>query len=153
MAKRTKPALDEKLSTELHRDLEKIVEGELAVEELTASKMAFLKAWLKDDLTRAGEYLLELGDEIRILEERAGDALLDAADPTKTVWPNLMHCIKNGQPWALAGERVVPGEILQCLGCGYRVLPPDKSRITPCHRCGYGCFRQLRNAQAKVHKK
>lgn len=146
MSEKPKSPVGGKLSAELHRDLEKIVEGELAVEELTASKMAFLKAWLKDDLIRAGGYLHQLGDEIRTLEARAGDLLLDAADPTKTIWPNLMYCIKSGQPWALAGERVVPGEILQCLGCGYRALPPAKSRITPCHRCGYGCFRQVPNA-------
>lgn len=137
------PEEDGKLSTEARRDLEKLVEGELAVEDLTASKAAFLKAWLKDDLHRAEDYFDELGYELRVLEERTGDWLLDAADPTKTAWPALMRCIRRGEPWALAGETVARGEELQCLGCGYRALPETGAQITPCHRCGYGCFRQI----------
>nr|WP_282450207.1 hypothetical protein [Microbulbifer sp. CAU 1566] len=137
------PDEDGRLSTEVRRDLEKLVEGELAVEDLTASKAAFLKAWLKDDLHRAEDYVDELGYELRVLEERTGDWLLDAADPTKTAWPCVMRCIKRGEPWALAGETVGSGEELQCLGCGYRALPEAGSQITPCHRCGYGCFRQI----------
>ncbi|WGL17566.1 hypothetical protein PVT68_04560 [Microbulbifer bruguierae] len=134
---------DEDVTGEFRRDLEKLVEGELAVEKLTASKAAFLRAWLKDDLHQAAAYVRGLGGELKTLEERTGDWLLDAADPTETAWPSLMRCIKTGQPWALAGEKVGKGEELQCLGCGYRALPPAGSRITPCHRCGYGCFRQI----------
>jgi len=134
---------DEELTAGIRQDLEKLVEGELAVEELSANRTAFLKAWLKDDLHRAADYLRGLGGELQTLEERTGDWLLDAADPTETAWPNLMRCIKRGQPWALAGETVGEGVELQCLGCGYRALPPANSQITPCHRCGYGCFRQI----------
>ncbi|WP_105103642.1 zinc ribbon-containing protein [Microbulbifer pacificus] len=138
------PSQDEGLTAELRRDLEKLVEGELAVEELTASKAAFLRAWLEDDAHRAEDYLRDLGGEIRTLEERTGDWLLEAADPTKSAWPALMYCIRRGEPWALAGETIGAGEELQCIGCGYRALPEAGSQITPCHRCGYGCFRQIR---------
>ena len=134
---------DEKVSAGVRQDLQRLVEDELAVEKLTASKAAFLRAWLKDDLHRAENYFDELGYELRVLEERTGDWLLDAADPTKTAWPALMRCIRHGEPWALAGETVTRGEELQCLGCGYRALPEAGAQITPCHRCGYGCFRQI----------
>ena len=134
---------EQDLAEELHRDLEALLEGELAVENLTATKVAFLKAWLKDDLHQASDYLRGLRGELQTLEERGRSWLLDAADPTETAWPSLMRCIREGKPWALAGERTGPDEELQCLGCGYRVLPPKNSRITPCHRCGYGCFRQI----------
>ena len=134
---------DEKLSAGLRRDLKKLVKGELDVEKLTANKAAFLNAWLKDDVNRAEDYLEDLGGEFKTLEERTGDWLLEAADPTKSAWPALMQCIRRGEPWALAGETVVEGEELQCLGCGYRALPDTGAQITPCHRCGYGCFRQI----------
>jgi len=134
---------DEKLSAGLRQELEQLVKDELAVEKLTANKAAFLKAWLKDDRHRAADYLEDLGGELKTLEERYGDWMLEAADPTKAAWPALMHCIRRGEPWALAGETVGEGEELQCLGCGYRALPDAGSQITPCHRCGYGCFRQI----------
>ncbi|WP_066966178.1 hypothetical protein [Microbulbifer sp. Q7] len=134
---------DEKLSAGLRQELEQLVKDELAVEKLTASKAAFLKAWLKDDAHRAEDYLEGLGGELKTLEERYGDWVLEAADPTKAAWPALMLCIRRGEPWALAGETVGEGEELQCLGCGYRALPDAGSQITPCHRCGYGCFRQV----------
>lgn len=144
MTKEPKLPRDDKLTEELRRELEDLVEGELQVEDFTATKLAFLRAWLKDDLHRAADYIRALRGEIQTLEERTGDWLLDAtADPTRTAWPALMAAIKAGQPWALAGERVGPGEELQCLGCGYRALPEAGSRITPCHRCGYGVFRQI----------
>jgi hypothetical protein len=131
------------LADEFREDLEDLIEGELAVEDLTANKVAFLRAWLKDDLHRAGDYMRGLGGELITLEERGGDWLLNAADPTETAWPNLMRCIREGKPWALAGEIVGADEELQCLGCGYLAQPPENSQITPCHRCGYGCFRQI----------
>ncbi|WP_239692451.1 zinc ribbon-containing protein [Microbulbifer mangrovi] len=134
---------DEKVAAGMRQDLAKLVEDELAVEKLTASKAAFLRAWLKDDVHRAEEYLEDLGGELKTLEERTGDWLLDAADPTKSAWPALMYCIRHGEPWALAGEDVGEGEELQCLGCGYRALPDTGTQITPCHRCGFGCFRQV----------
>ncbi|GAB2523075.1 zinc ribbon-containing protein [Microbulbifer agarilyticus] len=137
------PDQEGKLSTEARHELEKLVGEELDVEQFTARKAAFLNAWLKDDVHRADDYLRDLGDELITQEERVGDWLLDAADPTKTVWPAIMRCIKRGEAWALAGEEAGQGEALQCLGCGYRALPPAGSEITPCHRCGYGCFRQL----------
>ncbi|AOS95558.1 hypothetical protein AUP74_00081 [Microbulbifer aggregans] len=143
MTKEPKLPPEEDLAEELRQDLENLIEGELAVEDLTANKMAFLRAWLKDDLHRAADYLRGLGGELKTTEERAGEWFLDAADPTETAWPKLMHCIKAGQPWALAGETVAAGEELQCLGCGYRALPPENAQITPCHRCGYGVFRQI----------
>lgn len=144
MAKEPKLPQEDDLADELRRDLENLVEDELAVEDLTATKAAFLRAWLKDDLHRAADYLRGLGGEVQTLEERTGGWLLDAADPTETAWPNLMRCIRTGEPWALAGEVVGPDEELQCLGCGYRAMPPRGSQITPCHRCGYGCFRQIK---------
>jgi hypothetical protein len=143
VTKEPKLPQEDDLADELRRDLENLVEGELALENLTANKAAFLRAWLKDDAHKAADYIRGLGGEVRTLEERTGGWLLNAADPTETAWPNLMHCIKEGQPWALAGERVVAGEELQCLGCGYEAFPPANSQITPCHRCGYGCFRQI----------
>lgn len=136
-------AEDHDVSKEIRRDLEKLVEGELAVEKLTTTKAAFLRAWLRDDLHEAADYLRGLGSELKILEVRTGDWLLDAADPTKTAWPKLMRCIKRGEPWALAGDTSGESEELQCLGCGYRAQPDSGSQITPCHRCGYGCFRQV----------
>ncbi|MEW5250115.1 zinc ribbon-containing protein [Microbulbifer sp. 2201CG32-9] len=143
MTKEPKLPPEGDLAEELRRSLENLVEGELSVENLTANKLTFLRAWLKDDLHRTGDYLRGLGGELQTLEERTGDWLLNAADPTETAWPNLLRCISGGQPWALAGETVGEGEELQCLGCGYRVLPAPHTQITPCHRCGYGCFRQL----------
>ncbi|WP_226643176.1 zinc ribbon-containing protein [Microbulbifer variabilis] len=143
MTKEPKLPPKDDLADEFREDLEDLVEGELAVENLTANKVAFLRAWLKDDLHRAGDYMRGLGGELLTLEERGGDWLLNAADPTETAWPNLMRCIREGKPWALAGEIVGADEELQCLGCGYLAQPPKNSQITPCHRCGYGCFRQI----------
>ena len=137
------PEEDGKLSTEAKRELEKLVGEELDVEKFTARKAAFLNAWIKDDAHRAENYLQDLGGELLTQEERVGDWLLDAADPTKSVWPAVMSCIKRGEPWALAGETVGEGEELQCLACGYRALPDSGAEVTPCHRCGYGCFRQV----------
>ncbi|WP_231759858.1 zinc ribbon-containing protein [Microbulbifer elongatus] len=137
------PEEDGKLSTEAKRELEKLVGEELDVEQFTARKAAFLNAWIKDDVHRAEDYLQDLGGELLTQEERVGEWLLDAADPTRTVWPAVMACIKRGDPWALAGETVGEGEELQCLACGYRALPDTGVEVTPCHRCGYGCFRQI----------
>ncbi|GMG86492.1 zinc ribbon-containing protein [Biformimicrobium ophioploci] len=143
MSKKRPEQGDEGLADEVQRDLEKLVKEELGVENLTANKLAFLKAWLKDDAHRAGTYMRELAGELLTLEERTGDWLQGAADPTESAWPSLMYCIKNGLPWALAGEKVGVGEELECMGCGYRATPPVGEPITPCHRCGYGCFRQI----------
>ncbi|WP_444929919.1 hypothetical protein ACJJIF_19395 [Microbulbifer sp. SSSA002] len=143
MTKEPKLPPKDDLINEFREDFEDLVEGELAIENLTANKMTFLRAWLKDDLHRAAGYIRGLGGELKTLEERSGEWLLNAADPTETAWPNLMRCIKEGKPWALAGEFVGADEELQCLGCGYRAMPPLNTQITPCHRCGYGCFRQI----------
>ncbi|MDN3638865.1 hypothetical protein QWY82_08610 [Simiduia curdlanivorans] len=137
--------LAETLSDAVEAELGSFIKLELAAEQMLEDETLLVKAYIKDDAAKAQSYLMELGSEIKLLESRTAQWLLDAADPTAIDWYRLAHLMGHGDQVLMAGE-VAENESLRCLDCGAGTKVTGLVTLQPCQNCQCDVFqRQPRN--------
>lgn len=137
-----KPDLSEQLSEALASEIGSFVKLELAAEQMLEEEASLVSAYLKDDVRHAQSYLADLKSELLLLESRAANWLLEAADPTSVDWLQLQRHISHGEQLAMADEVVENGR-LQCLACGAVTRIKGTVTLAPCQACGCDLFKTL----------
>ncbi|BFM10733.1 hypothetical protein R50072_08860 [Simiduia litorea] len=137
--------LTETLSDAVEAELGSFIKLELAAEQMLEDETLLVQAYIKDDAAKAQSYLMELGSEIKLLESRTAQWLLDAADPTAIDWYRLVHLMGHSEQVLMAGE-VAENESLRCLDCGAGTKITGLVTLKPCQNCLCEVFqRQPRN--------
>jgi len=81
----------------------------------------------------------ELMDELRVLEGRTAQWVLQAADPSAQDYQRLQSCFQMSENIRQAHE-VAEDENLTCLGCGQHYFARGIITVVPCEHCGGGFF-------------
>lgn len=137
-----KPDLSETLTEGVESELGSFIKLELAAEQMLEDEALLLGAYLKEDAKQAQNFLLDLRTELTLLEQRTGQWLLEAADPTVIEWQRLAAKVSHGEEVLMAGE-VADNERLHCADCGAVTLVRGTVTLVPCQACGGEVFRRM----------
>ena len=125
----------------LHRLIDTARDKAIELEELSREEAERIAAYLKRDLTDAGEFLADTGDELkhwlgfetRLIENQLLDLFMSAADKTTVELLDLKEQARQASSYH-AGEVTGPGT-LQCDACGAKQHFHKPRRISPCPDC------------------
>ena len=126
----------------LKEEIDKAVEFEQGLADLTREEVSLIKTYLKRDLKELTHFVAESGDGLRewlrfdidLIESKLRDLLLSVADKT-TVDQEQLALRLNHQPGTyVAGEIAFPG-MLKCTQCGKMVCLVDTGHVEACHAC------------------
>ena len=125
----------------LHRLIDAARDKAIELEELSREEAERIAAYLKRDLTDAGEFLADTGDELRdwlgfetrLIENQLLDLFMSAADKTTVELLDLKEQARQASSYH-AGEVTGPGT-LQCDACGAKQHFHKPRRISPCPQC------------------
>lgn len=134
--------LGRQLGDAVSEEIDSFVRLELAAEQMLEDEAALVGAYLKEDVAQANSYLADLRAELMMLEARAGQWLLEAADPARLDWLRLHRHIDHGEQLAMADE-VVQDSRLQCLACGVVTRVRGMVTLAPCQACGCDVFQRM----------
>ena len=137
--------LAETLSDAVQAGLGSFIKLELAAEQMLEDETLLVKAYIEEDVGRAQSYLAELGSELKLLESRTAQWLLDAADPTRIDWARLSRLMGHGEQVLMAGE-VADSESLRCLDCGAVTRVTGLVTLQPCQNCQCEVFQRQQRA-------
>lgn len=143
-------ALEERTWETVKDEIDKAVEFEEGLGELTQDELELLKAYVRRDLQEMRHYLQETGDgvagwlgiDLSVMEAKARDLLLSIADKTQVELVELEQRLQHDSGSYMAGEIACAG-MLQCLNCGHMVCLVETTEIEPCHHCGQSYFKRI----------
>ena len=131
-------------------EIDKAVEVEVELGELTRDEIELLKAYVRRDLQDLRYYVHETGDgvagwmgvDLSVVEAKARDLLLSIADKTQVEMVELEQRLQHDAGSYMAGEIACAG-MLQCLNCGHMLCLVETTEIQPCHTCGQRYFKRI----------
>lgn len=134
--------LSQTLVAGVNQELGSFVRLELAAEQMLEEEAGLVGAYIKQDVEEARSYLSELANELVLLEARAGQWLLGAADPALLDWTRLNCYLHHGEQMLMSGE-ICSDERLACTGCGAVTRVRGTVTLAPCAACGAELFQRL----------
>ncbi|PID43183.1 MAG: metalloendopeptidase [Gammaproteobacteria bacterium] len=131
-------------------EIDRAVEFEQGVAELTREEMDLLGAYVKRDLEGMLKFVSETGHDlsewfkvdVALVEKKIFNSLLSIADKTRVEQVELEHKTHRDFGVYVNGEVASPG-MLQCSECSYMVCLTRTAMIEPCHECGNHYFRRI----------
>jgi hypothetical protein len=126
----------------LKEDIDKAVEFEQGLAELTREEVSLIKTYLKRDLKELVHFIAETGDglrewlrfDIELIESKLRSMLLSIADSTTLDQEELELRLSHQPGTYVAGEIACPG-VLRCTQCGKMVCMVETAHVDPCHTC------------------
>lgn len=147
MLERVQTRLNEMQDTTLDtlkEEVEKAVEVEYELEEMTREEADLLGAYLRRDLEHLLHFVDETGEglkewlqlDISLLEHQLADMLFSVADKTRLDTLELNQKLdERGVSQYISGEVATAG-MFKCLNCGHMRCLTATSHIEPCEACG-----------------
>lgn len=126
----------------LKDEVDKAVEFEQGVANLTKEEASLLSAYVKRDVSQLLHFVSETGKGLRewlrfdldLLESKLRKTLLSIADKTTVDLDQLERRLHHDVGTYVAGEVACPG-VLRCNDCGKMVCLVETTHIDSCHKC------------------
>ncbi|MEQ9544677.1 MAG: zinc ribbon-containing protein [Marinobacter sp.] len=147
MLERVQSRLNELQETSLEtleEEVQKAVEFEYELEEMTREEADLLGAYLLRDLEHLLHFVEETGEgltewlqlDIALLEHQLADRLLSVADKTLVDNLELRQKLENQEAGHYISGEVATAGMFQCLNCGHMRCLTATSHLEPCEACG-----------------
>lgn len=128
----------------LDREVQRVVNLEYELEELTREEADLLGAYLKRDLEHLLNFVDETGEglsewlqlDLSLLEHQLADSLLSVADRTLIDNLELRQKLENDDPVHYISGEVATAGMFRCLNCSHMLCLTATSHLTPCEACG-----------------
>lgn len=147
MLERVQTRLNEMQETTLdtlREEVDKAVEVEYELEEMTREEADLLGAYLKRDLEHLLHFVDETGEglkewlqlDISLLEHQLADMLFSVADKTRLDTLELNQKLEDRDISQYISGEVATAGMFKCLNCGHMRCLTATSHIEPCEACG-----------------
>lgn len=128
----------------LEEEIEKAVEFEYELEEMTREEADLLGAYLERDLKHLMHFVDETGEglkewlqlDISLLEHQLADSLLSVADQTLVDTLELKQKLENDDAGHYISGEVATAGMFRCLNCSHMRCLTATSHLEPCEACG-----------------
>ncbi|WP_372988293.1 zinc ribbon-containing protein [Marinobacter sp.] len=128
----------------LDEEIQKAVEFEYELEEMTREEADLLGAYLERDLKHLMHFVDETGEglkewlqlDISLLEHQLADSLLSVADQTLVDTLELRQKLENDDAGHYISGEVATAGMFRCLNCSHMRCLTATSHLEPCEACG-----------------
>ncbi|RBP26951.1 zinc ribbon-containing protein [Marinobacter pelagius] len=128
----------------LEEEIQKAVEFEYELEEMTREEADLLGAYLERDLKHLMHFVDETGEglkewlqlDISLLEHQLADSLLSVADQTRVETLELNQKLENDDAGHYISGEVATAGMFRCLNCNHMRCLTATSHLEPCEACG-----------------
>ncbi len=128
----------------LEEEIQKAVEFEYELEEMTREEADLLGAYLERDLRHLMHFVDETGEglkewlqlDISLLEHQLADNLLSVADQTRVETLELNQKLENDDAGHYISGEVATAGMFRCLNCNHMRCLTATSHLEPCEACG-----------------
>lgn len=128
----------------LEDEVQKAVEFEYELQEMSREEADLLGAYLQRDLEHLMHFVDETGEglgewlqlDIALLEHQLADRLLSVADKTLVDTLELKQKLENQEAGQYISGEVATAGMFQCLNCGHMRCLTATSHLEPCEACG-----------------
>jgi len=128
----------------LEEEIQKAVEFEYELEEMTREEADLLGAYLERDLKHLMHFVDETGEglkewlqlDISLLEHQLADSLLSVADQTRVETLELNQKLENDDAGHYISGEVATAGMFRCLNCSHMRCLTATSHLEPCEACG-----------------
>ncbi|NVD34931.1 zinc ribbon-containing protein [Marinobacter lutaoensis] len=140
---RLREARETSLQT-LEEEIQKAVEFEYELEEMTREEADLLGAYLERDLRHLLHFVDETGEglkewlqlDLSLLERQLADSLLSVADRTLVDTLELQQKLDNDDAGHYISGEVATAGMFRCLNCSHMLCLTRTSHLQPCEACG-----------------
>lgn len=140
---RLREARETSLQT-LEEEIQKAVEFEYELEEMTREEADLLGAYLERDLRHLLHFVDETGKglkewlqlDLSLLERQLADSLLSVADRTLVDTLELQQKLDNDDAGHYISGEVATAGMFRCLNCSHMLCLTRTSHLQPCEACG-----------------
>jgi len=135
----------------LEEEVQKAVEFEYELEEMTREEADLLGAYLQRDLQHLMHFVEETGEglkewlqlDISLLEQTLTDRLLSVADQTLVDTLELSQKLENEDVSHYISGEVATAGMFRCLNCSHMLCLTKTSHLHPCEACGSHYFERV----------
>ena len=128
----------------LEEEIQKAVEFEYELEEMTREEADLLGAYLERDLRHLLHFVDETGEglkewlqlDLSLLERQLADSLLSVADRTLVDTLELQQKLDNDDAGHYISGEVATAGMFRCLNCSHMLCLTRTSHLQPCEACG-----------------
>lgn len=128
----------------LQEEVQKAVEFEYELEEMTREEADLLGAYLLRDLEHLLHFVEETGEglkewlqlDVSLLEHQLVDSLLSVADKTIVDHLELRQKLENEDAGHYISGEVATAGMFRCLNCSHMRCLTATSHLEPCEACG-----------------
>ncbi len=128
----------------LEEEIQKAVEFEYELEEMTREEADLLGAYLEWDLRHLLHFVDETGEglkewlqlDLSLLERQLADSLLSVADRTLADTLELQQKLDNDDAGHYISGEVATAGMFRCLNCSHMLCLTRTSHLQPCEACG-----------------
>lgn len=135
----------------LEEEVQKAVEVEYELEEMTREEADLLGAYLQRDLQHLLHFVEETGEglkewlqlDLSLLEQTLADRLLSVADQTLVGTLELNQKLENQDISHYISGEVATAGMFRCLNCSHMLCLTKTSLLHPCEACGSHYFERV----------
>lgn len=136
--------MEETTRDTLEEEVERAVEFEKELAEMTREETDLLGAYLQRDLEHLLQFVEETGEGVRewlqldisLLEHQLANMLFSVADKTKIDTLELSQKLEQHKPSQYISGEVATAGMFRCLNCGHMRCLTATSHLEPCDACG-----------------
>jgi hypothetical protein len=135
--------LEETTRDTLEEEIERAVDFEQELEEMTRDEARLLGEYLQRDLEHLLHFVEETGEGLRewlqldvsLLEHQLANMLFSVADKTRLDTLELTQKLENQEPSQYISGEVATAGMFKCLSCGHMRCLTATSHLEPCDAC------------------
>ncbi|MGC8121174.1 zinc ribbon-containing protein [Marinobacter sp. VGCF2001] len=135
----------------LEEEVQKAIEVEYELEEMTREEADLLGAYLQRDLEHLLHFVEETGEglgewlqvDIALLEHTLADRLLSVADQTLVDTLELRQKLENQEVSHYISGEVATAGMFRCMNCSHMLCLTRTSHLHPCEACGSHYFERV----------
>lgn len=128
----------------LEDEIDKAIEAEHELKELTRDELSLLGAYLQRDLEHLLDFVGDTGEgladwlqlDLSLLEHRLTERLLSVADRTLVDTLALRQKLESHEAGQYISGEVATAGMFRCLNCEHMLCLTSTSHLQPCDACG-----------------
>ncbi|MBK1852172.1 zinc ribbon-containing protein [Marinobacter sp. 1-4A] len=144
-------AIQETSLDTLEEEVDKAIEAEQELEEMTRDEISLLGTYLQRDLEHLIHFVDETGEglaewlqlDLALLEQRLTERLLSVADQTLVDTLALRQKLESHDAGQYIAGEVATAGMFQCLSCEHMLCLTSTSHLEPCEACGSQYYKRV----------
>ncbi|MFP3977792.1 MULTISPECIES: zinc ribbon-containing protein [Marinobacter] len=144
-------AIQETSLDTLEEEVEKAIEVEQELEEMTKDEISLLGTYLQRDLEHLLSFVDETGEglaewlqlDMSLLEQQLTERLLSVADQTLVDTLALRQKLESREAGQYIAGEVATAGMFQCLNCEHMLCLTSTSHLEPCEACGSQYYKRV----------